>query len=358
MKHRAMTTNFDELVLPDVANRDISTPITIHAREGSESIPPFSMISSSSPSAAMVPILLGISSFIVSFVLLTLTYAPGIHPGTSSNSPEMKVDPITCRISTPNDNGCWDGRVKWTYPKCTAGTGQTVLGNTIPPGSSTCYKTIYMNLEWTTVWLGLWTFGWFYGLCRIIENSFCNIWRRSLRLSMLITFITNIFGMWYSFNAVFHYLNDHEGNFFRSQMFFTILEYGTMFIISLHFNKHVYHPILLKVTQGSAMFQIFQLVLDEGQQFLSTNQQHSGRNIFLLLGDLTTFLVVTRIVMTNQCKVRTSQQRFNDISNKWQLIWKISKFGVVCFMLELFVFHMFFSDNATVTLFPIWMGAA
>jgi len=310
---------------------------------------------------ATLPIVLAFSSFVVTFLLLSLTYAPGIHPGSSSTSAKTQVDPFTCSIHTASIDGCWDGRTKWGYPLCTKGTGQTVLGQIIPSGTSTCYKTVYMNLEWTTFWLGLWTLGWFYGLCRTIENLFVNLWNQTLRISIFLTFLGNLFGMWYSFNSVFHYLNDHEGNFFRSQIYFTILEYATIFCLNLHFHRGRFLPVFLKWTQGSAMFQIFQLLLDEGQFFFSTKQQHSGRNFFLLLGDVTTLVTVTRMLVLRKYDALLEGANTLHIGamtsnhqHYLQIVWYESKFGIICFGVELFLFHLVFSDNASVGPSAFW----
>jgi len=291
----------------------------------------------------LTPLVHALIGFIVAFSIFTLTYSPWLHPGSGTNDPKYNVDPLTCKP------GCWDRRSKYNYPSCTRGMGQTVRGVKIPRGQQTCYKQIYYNLEFNTMLLVLWSFGWLYSVCRMVERVVHVWWKGRLRVAMLCAFVSNFVGFWYSFNVIFHYLNDNEYNFFWAQVFFTVLEFGSTFVVVWHMDVGVHSWLSLSWCQGSSMFQMFELVLDER----TFGNAFGARNIAFMVGDAVVLLCVLRELYANYRDRVVKEEEKEELlpqgygSSCWTWCWtwwNTCKVGFAMFAFNLVLFQYF--DNS------------
>lgn len=264
----------------------------------------------------------GAAAFAVSMLILSLAFNSALHPGAAAN---INVNPLTCRMPEPSENGCWDARMKYRYPKCVKGLGQKVRGVPIPRGTSTCYKTIYYNIDDTLFSIALWAFGFMALLTKMIERIiYLQFWVSQIRTCMLVAFIANIYGFYFSFMSIFHYLNDHEGSFWFSQLYFSMHEYAVMIISTIHLDKRVFIPWLLSWMQGSASFQLVQLLLDE----FNAIEGKWVRNALLGIGDLAVLIMAHRLLSRSNLS---------------------SKRGLAFFIVHLLVFQIMFWDLAAST---------
>jgi hypothetical protein len=129
----------------------------------------------------------------VAWICCVLPFALGGGYRALQDGSLPRPDPLTC-----TQGSCWDTALKHNFPKCTWGTGQSVLGTIIPEGSNTCYRSITFNLEGNTAvaFLVYFSFGAF--VARTVEYFLGLLLHNSFRWSILFPLACHYFGFFYS----------------------------------------------------------------------------------------------------------------------------------------------------------------
>ena len=234
-------------------------------------------------------------------------------------------NPVKTCSSPPSD--CWDGYNKEHY-KCVTYQKDTLLrtGQLISKGSRSCYKSIYFNLDSTTMYIFGWLLIWATITSRSVEGMVNAYLDGKLRKRVALALILSIPAIWYVCSVPMHYLNDRYFPYYSSQLYFSISEFVCTTIAVVHIRSDFKpHQYLLLFLGGSALAHMIQLVMDE--PFLVTsNTGTTIRNFMFFSGDLANF------------------------ASSWTLsgIWrrKIMHFLGVCFA-QLLFFRLFFADEAS-----------
>ena len=128
------------------------------------------------------------------------------------------VDPRECKCD------CWDGLYR----------GQRLPRNFLSfRGSLSDYKFVYFNLEKQTLTIFLFA-ALYLHLFMIAITGFLNtLWyaRKQLRVEMLLLFSASYYSNFYSFWAIFNYLNDGTGSkYFLAQIYYGFTELGLAYL--------------------------------------------------------------------------------------------------------------------------------
>ena len=200
-----------------------------------------------------------------------------------------------CKLTSPLST-CWDGLAKTGGYKCPTMLHDTVIrGQTVPAGSSTCYKAVYWNTEPTTLAVFAWLLAWVAVVLKAYDRMLACLLGSTLRFSAAAAVITGQVSLWYGFHMMIQYTNDFWFNFYRSQLFFTLSEalvFCTM-VVLLHRSAAV-PQALWYTAAGTSSYHILQLVLDEGQNLLGQGGGgRLGRDTHMLVADVM-YLVALR----------------------------------------------------------------
>ena len=138
--------------------------------------------------------LLYIGGVVVAWIVVVVGFAVS-NGGRALMTGELsRPNPLTCQAGS-----CWDGAIKYGYSSSTVGTGQLVLGVEIPKEQSTCYKSIYFNLESNSA-MALFVFCCFVAfIARAVEYLATLALSKSLRFSVMFPLIGSFVGFYYSF---------------------------------------------------------------------------------------------------------------------------------------------------------------
>jgi hypothetical protein len=126
-------------------------------------------------------------------VVLGFVFTPGYQAILRDEyypKPEIK----TCSVGS-----CWDGAIKHQYPLCTVAlTATNVLGVVLQPGETTCYKSIYYNLEGNAA-LAYFVYASFAAfVARAVEYLLKLIINKRFRWFFLLPAVCNYFSFYYS----------------------------------------------------------------------------------------------------------------------------------------------------------------
>jgi hypothetical protein len=252
--------------------------------------------------------------------LLTIFFAHyHLIPATESFNPVK-----TCSLP-PSD--CWDGYNKEHY-KCVTYERDTVLrtGQVISKGTRSCYKSIYFNLDSTTMYIFGWLLLWATITSRSVEGMVNAVIDGKLRKRVAVALILSIPSIWYVCSVPMHYLNDRYFPYYSSQLYFSLSELVCTVIAILHIrNDFLPQRSLLVLLGGSALAHIIQLVMDE-PLLITSNPGTTFRNLMFFAGDVANLAAAWTL------------------SGLWRR--KIIHFLCVC-VAQLLFFRLIFADQAS-----------
>jgi hypothetical protein len=182
---------------------------------------------------------------------------------------------------------CWDGYNKEHF-KCMTYAKDTKIrdGVVFKAGTKNCYKSVYFNLDQTTLLLFFWMLVWAMVTSRALETMIFAFLNNNLCYEMAIAILMSIPSIWYACAVLFHYLNDRYFPMYYSQLYFTVTELVCTIICIVHLERDKpVHSTALMLMTGTALTHILQLLLDEPLLFVGRSLA-IVRNILLFLGDV------------------------------------------------------------------------
>jgi hypothetical protein len=152
-----------------------------------------------------------------------------------------------------------------------------------PAGSLSCYKSVYWNSDANTYIMALLLLTWGIATARAFEHSVIAWMGGTLRPLALAALITSLPSCWYAVSMLIHYLNDRLGEFWSSQLAFSVTEAASFAVTMLHVSRETPPSSALATVQGGiSAAHILQLLYDERWIIFGGNL---GRNLQLLLCD-------------------------------------------------------------------------
>jgi hypothetical protein len=258
---------------------------------------------------------------------LCILIAAIAHSGLFPKDPSQRFDPSqTC---TEPPLSCWDGYNKEHF-KCITYTKDTKIRNGVvfKAGTKNCYKSVYFNLDQTTLLLFFWMFVWAMITSRAIETMVFAALNNNIRLPMCLAIIASIPSIWYACAVLFHYLNDRYFPMYYSQLFYTITEILCSLICIVHLERDgPTHTRLLLLMNGTALAHIVQLLADEPLLVFGRSSAIL-RNVLFFVGDCS-------VLWAGLTLIQKSRQ-------------KMKIMGIIA-ITEMIVFHLFFADEASFT---------
>ena len=227
--------------------------------------------------AALIPVLTG---FLGTMLVMSIWYA------TLNPAPALRdFTPSTC---TAPPHSCWDGWQKETFPTCTYfGSNTLVRGEMVKAGTKLCYKTVYVNVEPRLLYIVGWFMFWALLTSRAIERiAQLVLFERRFRLIFVVGVVLNFWSVFYSCTVLIHYLNDVNFRFWASQMYFSLSElfvFGTA--VYLMDDRVTLPPSVIYAAMGTAMYHVFQLLLDENLLVIGKPGRLVIRNLALFSSD-------------------------------------------------------------------------
>lgn len=278
-----------------------------------------------------------VSSWLAPLAILIIAYAPPIHPGARAllDGSLTPPNPLKCEVGT-----CWDGAHKHGFPKCTGGSNQLVRGVEVPLGAQSCYHAVYFNVEPTTAKVLCLLAAWIVVVGRSAEHLLVIYLEGAMRWGVFAAIAASVFPAFYSFNALFIYMNEFHSTWLPSQLFFTVTE--VVSTVALLSSADVRKPVsrrALILGGGINLLHLVQLSLDEGYKaksvYLATLSM--ARNFFLLIGDVAALACSVWLVARHD-----GESVFAWKTWKWR--WLITFVGIL-------VFHAFFAGPLS---FKFW----
>lgn len=260
---------------------------------------------------------------------------------------DFEFDPVKTCKHPPLE--CWDGLSKPLMKCSNIVVRDTVLrsGSVLPAGESTCYKSIYFNLDATTFYVVVVMTTWMFVVSRIVERLVIAFLDGSLRFFVAIPLLLAMPSLWYSYSVVSHYLNDRFFYFFASQVFFGVTETLICLFLLFHVRKDdIIRPRLLCITAAIALFHLVELILDEKFSVF-----YRARNIMLAsidAGSLFSSLSLLRVPQPSSAPL----PRYLVVSGK-RFVQLQHVQSILIYWVSLWViFQIFFADGASFNLFP------
>jgi hypothetical protein len=272
------------------------------------------------------------TGFGVGFCVVAVILAVANYVLTDAWNGRGGLDPqLTC---TAPPLGCWDGLSKRVGELGTTNDTPTrtrAESPVVPVGSKSFYKSVYWNSDANTLAMALLLLVWGIATARAFEHAVLAWMGGSLRLAAFAAILLSIPSNWYAVNAPIHYLNDRFSAFWMSQVAFSVTEAASFAVTMLHVSREApVSPGLAAAQGGIATAHIMQLLYDERWVIFGGNV---GRNLHLLACDVGALVCAASLLREVGMPRAAIMQRC---------------LGVAVALL--LVFHLFFSDKASMGL--------
>lgn len=172
---------------------------------------------------------------------------------------------------------------------CTCSCFDTVFRGAYENPGMTRYKHVYFNATWQTFRIWIFTVIFVLMAYESIKYLMSLIRKRSVRKSMLLLYILNIYPHYYSWWSYFSYYNEDFYYYFKHHMWFTVTEVISTCIVLNLCDKH--NEIVSWKMLSVISINIMHIVVGAMDQFISDvvygkgASFHKARNIALMLPD-------------------------------------------------------------------------
>ena len=251
--------------------------------------------------SSKVSVLAGLAGLLMAWLTVFVANSPLLHAGAKAlESGELATpNPANCsKEALDNFRDCWDVADKHGYPACSGGNGikGLVRGVKIDSSSSTCYRSIYVNMDLNAgMALGILMF-WVWCTSRLWETVLTAAIDSDIRWPVALALAAGVPSWYYSWKMCFVYTNEYLHMFQRSQWFFTLTELISVSVAAVHIRRSA--PVHLRaVSAGLAcsLFHLLQLTMDEGASVLSSSRMKTVRFFLLACGDCTFLICFSQI---------------------------------------------------------------
>ena len=246
-------------------------------------------------------VLAGLAGLLMAWLTVFVANSPLLHAGAKAlESGELATpNPANCsKEALDKFRDCWDVADKHGYPACSGGNGikGLVRGVKIDSSSSTCYRSIYVNMDLNAA-MALWILMfWVWCTARLWETVLTAAIDSDIRWPVALALATDVPSWYYSWKMCFVYTNEYLHMFQRSQWFFTLTELISVSVAAVHIRRSA--PVQLRAVSAGlacALFHVLQLTMDEGASVFSSSRMKTVRFFLLACGDCTFLICFSQI---------------------------------------------------------------